>query len=41
LADHDWVVANKHKLFPSVYAGLDVKSEGFGEPKAVSYSGNF
>jgi hypothetical protein len=39
LADHDWVVADRHKLIPSVYAGLQVESEGFGDPKAVSYSG--
>lgn len=33
LPDHDFVVASKHKLIPSVYAGLEVLNEG------VSYSG--
>lgn len=33
LPDHDWVVAERHKLTPSVYAGLDL-SKG-----TVSYSG--
>jgi hypothetical protein len=25
LPDHDWVIAGKHKLTPSVYAGIDIK----------------
>ncbi|XP_062550683.1 uncharacterized protein LOC134215536 [Armigeres subalbatus] len=39
LPDHDWVVAEKHKLIPSVYAGLDIKNNGFGDPSYVSASG--
>jgi hypothetical protein len=39
LPDHDWVVAEKHKLIPSVYAHLEIKSAGYGNLKAVSYSG--
>lgn len=39
LPDHDWVVANKHKLIPSVYAGIDIKRNGLGRPDAVGYSG--
>jgi hypothetical protein len=33
LPDHDWVVAERHKLIPSVYAACIVK------PAQVSYSG--
>lgn len=33
LPDHDFVIASKHKLIPSVYAGLKIEKE------AVSYSG--
>lgn len=32
LLDHDWVVAERHKLIPSVYAGCEIKKE-------VTYSG--
>lgn len=39
LPDHDWVVASQHKLIPSVYAGIDIKENGFGKPEAVGYSG--
>lgn len=28
LPDHDWVVASKHKLIPSVYAGLTFGPNG-------------
>lgn len=34
LPDHDWVVATRHKLFPSVYAGLVLNDKG-----RLSYSG--
>ena len=34
LPDHDWVVAQKHKLIPSVYAGLKMESSG-----KIQYSG--
>lgn len=27
LPDHDWVVASKHKLIPSVYAGIKIGSQ--------------
>lgn len=39
LPDHDWVKANKHKLIPSVYAGLVIKKNGLGNKTAVGYSG--
>lgn len=39
LPDHYWVVAEKHKLIPSVYAGIEIKSEKFGDPESVTYSG--
>lgn len=39
LPDHDWVVADRHKLIPSVYAGVAIKKDGFGDKGAVSYSG--
>ncbi|XP_055542900.1 uncharacterized protein LOC129728479 [Wyeomyia smithii] len=39
LPDHDWVVAEKHKLIPSVYASLQIRENGFGDPSFVSASG--
>ncbi|CAG8766881.1 554_t:CDS:2, partial [Cetraspora pellucida] len=39
LPDHDWVVAKKHKLIPSVYAILDVQEGRYGHADAVTYSG--
>lgn len=30
LPDHDWVKATKHKLIPSVYAGINIKEDGLG-----------
>lgn len=39
LPDHDFVVAEKHKLIPSVYAGILIKKDGEGSPEAVTYSG--
>lgn len=39
LPDHDWIVAAKHKLIPSVYAGICIEKDGLGKPEAVSYSG--
>lgn len=39
LPDHDWVVATKHKLIPSVYAGIVIKENGNGNKSAVGYSG--
>jgi len=39
LPDHDWVVAAKHKLIPSVYAGITIKRDGLGKTDAVTYSG--
>lgn len=39
LPDHDWVVATRHKLIPSVYAGIKITSDHInGDPSAVSYS---
>lgn len=40
LPDHDWVVASRHKLIPSVYAGIKIISKSpIGDPAAVSYVG--
>lgn len=39
LPDHDFVVAEKHKLIPSVYAGIVVKKDGERKPEAVTHSG--
>lgn len=39
LPDHDWVVANRHKLIPSVYAGIDFEQNGLGNPQCIGYSG--
>lgn len=39
LPDHDWVVAEKHKLILSVYAGMKIYKQGMGQPAAVTYSG--
>lgn len=38
LPDHDWVVAERHKLITSVYAGIVIKPDSNGDPSAVSYS---
>ena len=29
LPDHDWVVAARHKLIPSVYAGIRIEKDGW------------
>lgn len=39
LPDHDFVVASKHKLTPSVYAGIVIKPDGLGKAESVTYSG--
>lgn len=39
LPDHDWVVAPRHKLIPSVYAGIKIEDGKIGDPKTVTYSG--
>lgn len=39
LPDHDFAVGTRHKLTPSVYAGLVIKKDGMGKPEAVTYSG--
>lgn len=39
LPDHDWVVAQRHKLIPSVYAGIKINEGAIGKPEAVTYSG--
>lgn len=39
LPDHDWVVASKHKLIPSVYAAIEIKQNRIGNPESVTYSG--
>lgn len=39
LPDHDFVVASKHSLIPSVYAGIVINSSEVGSTDGVSYSG--
>lgn len=39
LPDHDFPVAAKHKLIPSVYATLNVEAGKLGDKKAVTYKG--
>ncbi|CAG8576737.1 11521_t:CDS:2 [Dentiscutata erythropus] len=39
LPDHDWVVAERHKLIPSVYAILDIQEGKYRQAEAVTYSG--
>lgn len=39
LPDHDFPVAGSHCLIPSVYGIQEIAANGFGDPKAVSYSG--
>ncbi|CAG8788938.1 24670_t:CDS:2, partial [Gigaspora rosea] len=39
LPDHDWVVTEKHKLIPSVYAILEMQSGKYGNAEAITYSG--
>ncbi|KZS10324.1 Uncharacterized protein APZ42_025248 [Daphnia magna] len=40
LRDHDWIVAVKHKLIPSVYAGITTHPNVvFGSRECVSFSG--
>jgi len=40
LPGHDWVVADQHKLIPSVYAGIRIMPDGLGNKEAVLYSGS-
>ncbi|GBL99358.1 hypothetical protein AVEN_206775-1 [Araneus ventricosus] len=37
LPDHNWVVAARHKLILSVYAGIDIQKDGLGRIEAVGY----
>ncbi|KAJ8896472.1 hypothetical protein PR048_001816, partial [Dryococelus australis] len=39
LPDHDFVIASRHKLIPSMYALCEVKPNEMRRPEAVSYSG--
>lgn len=39
LGDHDFVVAEKHKLMPSVYAGIEIKEDTKRKLEAVIHSG--
>ncbi|KAF6028277.1 hypothetical protein EB796_013415 [Bugula neritina] len=39
LPDHDWVIAQRHKLIPSVYAVCQIKPNMIGQENAVTYSG--
>jgi hypothetical protein len=38
--NHDWVVAGRHKLIPSVYAGIHTVLVGFGNKQAAGCSGS-
>lgn len=39
LPDHDWVIAERHKLIPSVYAGIKIQKVAAGNQQAIGYSG--
>lgn len=39
LPDHDFIIGERHKLIPSVYAGICIKPNGKGDPDDVTYSG--
>lgn len=39
LPDHDFPIGTGHKLTPTVYAGITIKSNCMGDRKAVGYSG--
>lgn len=39
LPDHDWVKAERHKLIPSVYAGIGINEKGLGNLEAITSSG--
>lgn len=39
LPDHDFVVASRHKLIPSVYAAINIEPNGLGIKEAVGYTG--
>lgn len=37
--DHDFLIGERHKLIPSVYAGICIKPNSMGDPHDVTYSG--
>lgn len=39
LVNHDWVVAARQKLIPSVVAGVLIQPDGIGRAEAGGYSG--
>ena len=39
LPEHDWVIAERHKLIPSVYAGIVIAPKMAGQSKAIGYYG--
>lgn len=39
LADHDFIIEERHKLIPSVYAGICMRPNGKGDSNDVTYSG--
>lgn len=39
LPDHDWVIAERDKLIPSMFDGIAIDPMTSGNPEAVSYSG--
>ena len=39
LPDHDWVVAERHKFFTSVYASVSIPNGCVGDPEITGYSG--
>lgn len=39
LPDHDFIIGKKHKLIPSVYAGICINPNDKGDLNAVTYSG--
>lgn len=39
LPDHDWVVASRHKLIPSVYVSVEIERNSMGNSESIKYSG--
>ena len=39
LPDHDFIIASRHKLIPSMYALCEMKPDEMEWPEAISYSG--
>ena len=40
LLGHDWIIANRHILIPSVYTAIEVHKDGLRKPMVVEYPGS-